>query len=58
MKRRGEEYQLLWKEEPDFVRMASKCQAIIVPFSAIGGDDAFDILMDVDEVRAVTEQFF
>jgi hypothetical protein len=36
-KRRGEEYKLLWRESPEFVRMASKCNALIVPFAAIGG---------------------
>eukprot|EP00897_Mesotaenium_endlicherianum_P009126 jgi/Mesen1/8241/ME000443S07389 len=39
-KRKGEEYQLMWKEKADFVRMASRLGAIIVPFAALGGDDA------------------
>ncbi len=36
-KLKGQEYQLLWKEQPDFVRMAAKLNAVIVPFAAIGG---------------------
>lgn len=50
VKRRDEQYTLLWKDSPDFVRMASKCGAIIVPFSAVGADDAYDVMMDVDDV--------
>jgi hypothetical protein len=32
------------------VRLAARCGAIIVPFAAVGADDAYDVLMDVDEV--------
>lgn len=51
-KRRGEKYQLIWKDKPDFVRMAAKSNALIIPFAAVGGDDAYDIAMDTDEVLA------
>lgn len=34
----------------DFVRLAARCGAIIVPFAAVGADDAYDVMMDVDEV--------
>jgi hypothetical protein len=34
----------------DFVRLAARCGAIIVPFAAVGADDAYDVFMDVDEV--------
>lgn len=37
----GEEYKLLWKETVDFVRMASRLNAIIVPFGILGADDAY-----------------
>lgn len=30
--------------------MAAKCNALIVPFAALGGDEAFDLSMDSDEV--------
>ncbi|KAF6260587.1 hypothetical protein COO60DRAFT_1625641 [Scenedesmus sp. NREL 46B-D3] len=49
-KRVGDEYKLFWKDSPDFVRLAARCGAIIVPFAAVGADDAYDVLMDVDEV--------
>lgn len=49
-KRRGEKYQLKWKESPDFVRLASKLGATIIPFAAVGGDDAFDFNMDSREI--------
>ena len=49
-KRRGEKYKLIWKNKPDFVRMAAKTNALIIPFAAVGGDDAFDIALDTDEV--------
>ncbi|KAL0028357.1 hypothetical protein WJX77_001655 [Trebouxia sp. C0004] len=49
-KRRGEEYKLIWKDKPDFVRMAAKTNALIIPFATVGGDDAFDVAMDTDEV--------
>ena len=51
-KRKGEKYKLIWKDKPDFVRMAAKSNALIIPFAAVGGDDAFDIAMDTDEVLA------
>lgn len=49
-KPRGSDYKLIWKSEPDFVRLAAKCDALIVPFAAVGADDAFDVVM----VRAYT----
>jgi hypothetical protein len=50
VKKRGEEYQLFWKDSPDFVRLAAKTDAIIVPFAAVGADDAYDIILDSDEI--------
>jgi len=32
----------MWKEGVDFVRMASRLNAIIVPFGLLGADDAYD----------------
>ncbi|BDA40991.1 probable acyltransferase-like protein At1g54570, chloroplastic [Coccomyxa sp. Obi] len=49
-KLKGQEYQLLWREQPDFVRMAAKLNALIIPFSAVGGDDAFDLALDTREI--------
>ena len=34
------------------VRLAARCNAVIVPFAAVGADDAFDLFMDTDEILA------
>lgn len=46
MKRRGEEYKLFWRDDrPDFVRLAAKYDALIVPFAAVGADDAYKLFL-------------
>jgi hypothetical protein len=35
----GEEYKLFWPEQSEFVRMAARFGAKIVPFGAVGEDD-------------------
>lgn len=50
-RRRGEQNTIFWNEKANFVRMAAKYNAIIVPFSTIGADDAVDILIDGDELK-------
>ena len=50
-RRKGEEYQLFWPERAEFVRMAAKYGAKIVPFSAIGVDDSLEIVLDGDELQ-------
>lgn len=62
MKRKGEAYKLLWKERVGFVRMALAHDYPIVPFGAIGVDDAYDIHVDGDHAlmapaRALAELF-
>ena len=42
-KKKGEEYQLFWPEKAEFVRLAVRHGATIVPFSAVGCDDAFEV---------------
>ncbi|KAH9564058.1 hypothetical protein CY35_04G004500 [Sphagnum magellanicum] len=49
-KRRGEEYKLMWKPTVDFVRMASRLNAIIVPFGILGADEAYKIIFDGDDM--------
>ncbi len=49
-KRKGERYELLWKNRLGFARVALQHGATIVPFSAVGIEDAFRILIDGDEV--------
>ncbi|CAI5958239.1 unnamed protein product [Closterium sp. NIES-65] len=41
-KRKNEKYKLFWRDTTDFVRIAVRCGATIVPFSTIGVEDAFD----------------
>lgn len=50
-RRRGEEYTLHWQANADFVRFAAKFDALIVPFSAVGADDAVNILLDGQELQ-------
>lgn len=46
LKRRGEEYKLFWRDDrPDFVRLAAKYDALIVPFAAVGADDAYNLFL-------------
>ena len=49
-KRQGADYQLQWRDTPDFVRMAAKTNALIIPFACVGGDDAYDVFMDTESV--------
>eukprot|EP00850_Spirogloea_muscicola_P018168 SM000163S02336 [mRNA] locus=s163:244518:250584:- [translate_table: standard] len=51
-KRKGQKYKLLWKEQTDFVRLAMRFGCTIIPFGALGVEDAFDILMDPEEIMA------
>ncbi len=51
-KRRGEKYQLMWKERLGFARLALRHGATIVPFAAVGAEDAYDVVLDADDVMA------
>lgn len=39
----GETYKLFWPDQPEFVRMAAKFGATIVPFGVIGEDDMAEV---------------
>ncbi|GLC37786.1 hypothetical protein PLESTM_000648100 [Pleodorina starrii] len=45
-KLRGEQYELIWPRRAEFVRMASKLGATIVPFAAVGAEDSVELLLD------------
>ncbi|KAI6700877.1 hypothetical protein NL676_015201 [Syzygium grande] len=47
--RKGEEYKLFWPEQSEFVRMAVKFGAKIVPFGTIGEDDFGEVFFDYDD---------
>ncbi|ESQ32802.1 hypothetical protein EUTSA_v10003736mg [Eutrema salsugineum] len=51
--RKGEEYKLFWPEQPEFVRVASKFGAKIVPFGVVGEDDICDIVLDSNDQRNI-----
>lgn len=51
MKRKGEKYELIWKERLGFVSLAVKHGYPIQPFASIGADDAYSILMDATAVQ-------
>ncbi|KAL1820235.1 hypothetical protein ACET3Z_015104 [Daucus carota] len=44
--RKGEHYKLFWPDKPEFVRIAAKFGATIVPFGAVGEDDMVELLSD------------
>ena len=48
--RKGEAYQIFWPEKTDFVRLAAKFNAIIVPLAAIGAADSAEMVLDADEL--------
>jgi 1-acyl-sn-glycerol-3-phosphate acyltransferase len=47
-KRKGERYQLIWKNRLGFAKMAIEGGYPIVPFAAVGTEHSMDILMDAD----------
>ncbi len=47
-KRKGEKYELIWKERLGFARLAIESGAPIVPFAAVGAEESFDIVIDAD----------
>ena len=48
VKRKGEEYQLIWKERYGFLELAQEFGYDIAPFVALGGDDVFDLAYDAN----------
>ncbi|PAN13298.1 hypothetical protein PAHAL_2G326900 [Panicum hallii] len=49
--RKGEEYKLFWPDQPEFVRMASRFGATIIPFGVVGEDDICDLLLDYNDLQ-------
>jgi 1-acyl-sn-glycerol-3-phosphate acyltransferase len=45
-KRRGQKYQLLWKERLGFARLAIEFGYPIVPFAAVGAEEMYDVVAD------------
>ncbi|KAK4483243.1 hypothetical protein RD792_010427 [Penstemon davidsonii] len=51
--RKGEEYKLFWPEQSEFVRMAARFGAKIVPFGTVGEDDIGQLLLDYNDLRKI-----
>ncbi|MEW5847547.1 MAG: lysophospholipid acyltransferase family protein [Myxococcota bacterium] len=49
-KRKGERYALFWKDRTGFARLAIRHRCTIIPFSAVGIDDALTVLYDADDM--------
>ncbi|XP_021297858.1 acyltransferase-like protein At3g26840, chloroplastic [Herrania umbratica] len=47
--RKGEEYKLFWPEQSEFVRMAARFGAKIIPFGVVGEDDIAEIILDYND---------
>lgn len=52
MRRKGEAYRLVWKQRTGFARLAIEHGYDIIPFGSVGPDEAFDILLDANDVMA------
>lgn len=52
-KRRGEKYRLFWPERGEFVRMAAKFGATIIPFAGFGSEDGVSILADSEDISQI-----
>jgi len=50
-KRRGEQYRLLWDGRTGFARLAIEHGYPIVPVSAVGAEECYDILVDAGDLR-------
>ena len=47
-KRRGQQYQLLWRERMGFARLAIEHGYPVIPCAAVGAEDMLDVIADVD----------
>ncbi|KAL0014624.1 hypothetical protein SO802_001693 [Lithocarpus litseifolius] len=51
---KGEEYKLMWPEQSEFVRMATRFGAKIIPFGAVGEEDISEIPYLKDQIEKLT----
>ncbi|XP_076915643.1 phytyl ester synthase 1, chloroplastic-like [Bidens hawaiensis] len=49
--RKGEACKLFWPDKQEFVRMAVKFGATIIPFGVVGEDDISELMIDYDEMK-------
>ncbi len=50
LKNKGEAYKLKWENREGFVKMAIKNQCTIVPFSAVGAEECYELIWDSKEI--------
>ncbi|XWS42459.1 hypothetical protein CRYUN_Cryun16bG0015900 [Craigia yunnanensis] len=50
---KGEQYKLFWPNQPEFVRMAARFGATIVPFGTVGEDDIVDLVLDYHDLMKI-----
>lgn len=48
---KGEKHSLIWKQRTGFARLAIQHGYDIIPVAALGADDAWDILIDNEQIR-------
>ena len=57
-KRKGEAYKLIWKQRLGFVRLAVEHNYNIMPFAMVGGENAYSIIFDRDDImNSIVGQF-
>lgn len=49
-KHKGEAYKLIWKDHVGFARMAIQYDYNILPVAQVGGDEAFEIVADANDI--------
>lgn len=52
-KMKDEKYQLFWPERAEFVRMAARFGATIVPLAAVGLEDSVEIIVDANDLSNI-----
>ncbi|KAJ4831350.1 hypothetical protein Tsubulata_015973 [Turnera subulata] len=50
---KGEAYKLFWPDQPEFVRMAARFGATIVPFGTVGEDDLQEEVLDYHDLMKI-----
>ncbi|GAB2284130.1 hypothetical protein Dimus_018600 [Dionaea muscipula] len=51
--RKGEEYKLFWPDKSEFVRVAARFGAKIIPFGTVGEDDIGEVIFDYDDLMRI-----
>lgn len=50
-----EAYKLIWPEKPEFVRIAIRHGAVIIPMATVGGDDFIQVSSPYDAGRTLND---